>query len=296
MRTHIAAAAAALRNPEHTGADRCLPCTAVNVGLSVAVGGLVALFSPVAGVAALLASLAAVYVRGYLVPGTPRLTKRYLPERVLARFDAHAEPPTVPSAPDEGDADASETTPEEVLTSMGVVEPCDDADDLRLTDAVGGAWRDHLDDVAEPDARRAQLADALDVAPDELLLGEEMERPHLVVEGRTVESWISEAAFVTDLAFDRTVAETDERWTELPLERRFPLLKGLRPFVERCPSCEGPVTMGEEVVESCCRSWDVVALDCDDCGARLLEVSPESAGSAAPDQPVNPETRGSFTR
>ena len=34
----------------------------------------------------LVVALAAIWLRGYLVPGTPELTKRYLPERALALF------------------------------------------------------------------------------------------------------------------------------------------------------------------------------------------------------------------
>jgi hypothetical protein len=48
-------------------------------------------------------------------------------------------------------------------------------------------------------------------------------------------------------------------------------LSGLRLFVETCPVCDGRVSIGEETVESCCRSYDVVAVACDDCDARLLE-------------------------
>lgn len=57
------------------------------------------------------------------------------------------------------------------------------------------------------------------------------------------------------------------------------MLNGLRLFVERCPACDGPVTADREVVESCCRSLDVVAVSCDACGARLFETEAPTASS-----------------
>jgi hypothetical protein len=83
------------RQPEYTGENRCLPCTAVNTllaaGLSgaVAAGGLVVttpVVGAVAGVAVLGVSLLSIYLRGYLVPGTPELTKRYFPPWLLRAF------------------------------------------------------------------------------------------------------------------------------------------------------------------------------------------------------------------
>jgi hypothetical protein len=32
------------------------------------------------------------------------------------------------------------------------------------------------------------------------------------------------------------------------------------------------VTLGEDTVESCCRSIDVIAATCEDCGARVFEA------------------------
>jgi|AntDeeMetagen134_2_1112570.scaffolds.fasta_scaffold00809_4 hypothetical protein len=61
-----------LRQPEYTGENRCTPCTAVNVAIATAGGTLVAKAkSPVLGTAAFGVSLGTIYLRGYLVPGTP---------------------------------------------------------------------------------------------------------------------------------------------------------------------------------------------------------------------------------
>lgn len=85
----------ALERPEHTGENRCGACTVANVCIAVALGSWVVaagvlVRAPLAGVAAgggvFVVSLLAVYLRGYLVPRTPTLTERYLPERVLRLF------------------------------------------------------------------------------------------------------------------------------------------------------------------------------------------------------------------
>lgn len=91
-----------LRRPEYTGENRCLPCTVINLAIAVAAAVLTGvLFAGlgvstagrvVAGGLVLIGSVAAVYLRGYLVPGTPTLTKRYLPRPVLRLFGKAPEP------------------------------------------------------------------------------------------------------------------------------------------------------------------------------------------------------------
>ncbi|ELZ59956.1 MULTISPECIES: hypothetical protein [Halorubrum] len=82
-----------IREPEYTGENRCVPCTVLNVALAAALTVASAAFGPVAAAAVLVASLGSIYYRGYLVPGTPELTKRYLPDRVLRLFGKAPEGP-----------------------------------------------------------------------------------------------------------------------------------------------------------------------------------------------------------
>jgi hypothetical protein len=60
------------------------------------------------------------------------------------------------------------------------------------------------------------------------------------------------------------------------------VLGALRLFVEECPGCEGPVTLEERVVESCCTSYDVIAGRCRACDARLFEVRLPTSFDAEP--------------
>jgi hypothetical protein len=81
-----------VRQPEYTGENRCPPCTVVNVLLAAALGSLVSRRSKPAGAAVTAVSVGLIYLRGYLVPGTPELTKRYLPPSVLRWFGKEPDP------------------------------------------------------------------------------------------------------------------------------------------------------------------------------------------------------------
>lgn len=262
-----------LRRPEYTGENRCVPCTAVNLviaaGLALAAWFLLpAGVGPAVGAAVLVASVAAIYLRGYLVPGTPWFTKTYFPDRLLRAFDkgtATASPPA--TADGEFDVEAA-------LADAGATEECADADDLCLTPEFREAWRAEVEAVREADDRPRELVSALGEGLSLETRGEVMVA---VDDELQVGIWESEAAFVADVAAARVLAERYPAWAGFAIEERGGVLNGLRLFVERCPACDGPVTMGEEAVESCCRFADVVAVTCEDCGARLFEAEVDAA-------------------
>ncbi|MFC5135556.1 MULTISPECIES: hypothetical protein [Haloferacaceae] len=65
-----------LRRPEHTGENRCWPCTAVNVALISVAAAAVSVASVPAAAGVGVAGLVLVWLRGYVVPGTPRFAPR----------------------------------------------------------------------------------------------------------------------------------------------------------------------------------------------------------------------------
>ncbi|WP_436346264.1 hypothetical protein [Natronorubrum sp. FCH18a] len=111
---------AELKQPEYTGENRCEPCTILNLAIAAVVGSLVARKTKLGGLAAVGVSIGLIYLRGYLVPGTPTLTKRYLPPEVLRWFGKDPEP--------------------ELASGFGGVEPPNDAgpSDVAATDASDG--------------------------------------------------------------------------------------------------------------------------------------------------------------
>ncbi len=118
-----------LRQPEHTGRNRCKPCTALNVllaaVLAVATGllfGSDTVSSAILTLTLFLFSIATIAVRGYLVPGTPWLTKTYLPDRIRNRL--HTRPSVI----------EDEATATLALQGVGAIEPTADRHPETSTD------------------------------------------------------------------------------------------------------------------------------------------------------------------
>jgi hypothetical protein len=271
----------ALREPAYTGANRCVPCTVANVAIAAALAAAVGLFAAPLGAALFALSLGAIWLRGYLVPGTPTLTKRYFPEPVLALFDKAERPAPV---------DADDFDPGAYLVAAGVVVDDPAAPDAALDPAFDAAWRARAAAVVESDDERPGVADLsrlVGVPADRLDV--EPVGAHAVIayaDDQYIGQWESRAAFAAEMA---AAAELDDRhpaWRDLPLALRSRLLAALRLFVEECPACGGRVALGDEVVSSCCRSWHVVAARCEGCDARLLEVDVDPAALGDEDAPV----------
>jgi hypothetical protein len=249
-----------LRQPEYTGENRCLPCTVTNVGIAAAASVGVGLVFPPAGVAVFAVALAAIWLRGYLIPGTPELTKRYFPDRLLALFGKTPEP---------GPAIAeTDLDPEETLLELGVIEPYED--DLRAAPEFADRWDAEIESVRTNAA--AGVAALLGL--DETSVSFEARGNAYVVsdDGTEVARWPSRAALLADLAAIPVLRDRAGDWEELSRAEQGQLLAGLRVFLDSCPDCDGPLSFGQETVESCCRTAEVITYDCDDCGARVMEV------------------------
>lgn len=251
------------RRPEYTGANRCTPCTVGNVLLAGVLAGATWTVRPTAGGVVLVVSATVIYLRGYLVPGTPWLTERLLPDPVLRRFEHRPWAIERPADPDD-DFDA-----EGLLRRTGTV--VDGGDDLALAPGFERTWFRRMGTVDDGD-HQARLASILEVDPGRLQVVSLGEPVAARLDGRTVSLWESRAALVADLAAADLLSTRLDRWESLSPPRRMELLSGLRICLQRCPICDGSITLAGEVVESCCRSVDVVAATCDDCGARLFET------------------------
>jgi hypothetical protein len=243
------------RDPAYTGRNRCVACTAVNAVLAVVAAGLVALVSPPLAAAALAVVGLVVTLRGYLVPGTPSLTRRYLPDRVHALFEAGDVPTEDPAA---------------TLVALGVV---DDPADPSLT-----PWfrRHH---AAARSGRRSDaalaryVADALSVDPGAVAFETAPDGDGVVatVDDDWVGAWPSRAALTADAATD-AVLSARPAWNDLDHVVRADLAGRVRGFVDECPACGGAVVDSEGAVDSCCRSVRVFARSCSACDARLVEL------------------------
>ncbi|GGM72308.1 hypothetical protein J2752_002351 [Halarchaeum rubridurum] len=287
-----------LRRPEYTGENRCTPCTVLNTALALCLALLAGAVAPAAGVLVLAASLAAITLRGYLVPGTPTLTKRALPDRVLRRFETGhavgADGTTRVAGDDtsDGDADAGadgaldpEFDPEATLRDAGVLVERETGSDLTLAPDFRAAWRERIAALRDERTVRVAFADVVGIDASRVTVRDAGGSfvANVTGGGRGGVTWPSEAAYRADVAAGRVLDERDpETWDALGPDERVVALSALRLFAEHCPACDGPVSFGEDVVESCCRAVDVVAVTCDDCGTRVFELEqPDEPASAA---------------
>ncbi len=271
------------RQPEYTGENRCIPCTIVNVVIAAVLAGIAGFgggrivgleFGGVAGGLVFGLALIAIYLRGYLVPGTPTLTKRYFPDWLLAKFDKG---PELASSHERERGDESDddqpVDPERVLVDGGVLVPCADEDDLCLADGLRERWREYVEEVRSGD-RVSQVAEFVELDPETVELDDREGADRIVVkaDGQAAAHWESESALIADLAGARLLEAQLIDWSDRPLAARGQIVGGLRAFLETCPSCDGPIEIDNETVESCCRSYEVYAVTCNDCEARLLEI------------------------
>lgn len=285
LREPARAAVGRLRQPEYVGANRCLPCTVVNVVIAaVGAGAAAAVGAPLLGAVGFGASLAAIWLRGYLVPGTPELTKRYLPERVLALFgkaSGNAEPRGL---------GVGEVDPEAYLLDAGVLVETPAGDDFAFAPDFAASWRAAAEDGAGATPDEGRRTDRDDLAALAALTG--LDRDELSLDWRggagfayageeRIGHWESRPAFRADAAADRVLTGLDGDWADRPLAQRSAVLGALRLFVEDCPTCAGDVALEEGVVESCCSSYDVVAGRCAGCDARLFELRLPASLAAA---------------
>jgi hypothetical protein len=261
-----------VRQPAYTGANRCLPCTVTNLVIAAVLTAALAWLSVSLAVAFAVLAAASIWLRGYLVPKTPELTKRYFPDWLLTTFDKQPKPEPI---------EPGEFDPETVLLDAGVVEPCADVDDLCLTDDFEADWLARIDGLADDATLRTELADQLDLDDADVTFERFGDAFIASEDGPRIGQWESRAALLADLAAAKELPDRVAEWARLDPQRRSQLLGGLRVFVQECPVCSGPVTADTEVVESCCRSTTVVGVACEDCGDRLLEVPyDEPAGGA----------------
>jgi hypothetical protein len=245
-----------------------------NVGIaavgSVALAAVVwTVATPTAGITAgggvLVASLAAIYLRGYLIPGTPELTRRYFPERLLGLFGKE---PVIQDAAD-GNIDQ-----ERVLLEVGALELCEDGEDLCLVDDFRRAWYAEMARV-ESEADYDGLLLIVSVDSGTVTVEDYGDRVQPQIDGRFAGTWKSRAALQADVAGADVLSDRLEGWADLDTHDRHALLAGLRLFMDECPSCGGTPALGAETVETCCSARDVTALDCQACGARLFETAVE---------------------
>lgn len=260
----------ALRPLAHTGDDRCRPCTVVNVAIVAIAALLLGRRRRGAGLAVAAVGLLVVWLRGYVVPFTPR----FAPALVAAspvpdEWFGHERAPA--PGPTEGlgdDVDGEELLKR--LVEAGVLTA--DGEAVDLAPDFAAAWEAEMERLAALSTEA--LADAtFDVARAADASVVDGTRREWIVLGDgsgdvDAQTWLSRPVAVAETAAATTLAG----WLSDPTIRRA-AAGPLRVFLSECPDC------GTALVESstmaCCggtttpREEPDDVLACPDCDARL---------------------------
>jgi len=251
----------AVRRPEYTGPNRCWPCTTLNavvIGVAAVVVGLV---SVPAALAVGAVGGAALWLRGYVVPYTPRFAPR-MADRLPLEFSgpsggaAGGTPGggAVPDGERGGLADTGPSDPEAVLETLlraGVLVE-DDAG-IALSESFASAWASERATLLELSG--SELADAVaDAAPDEFDATAHEPDGEVWVQLGTAESALDESdvllsrpVAVAEVGAVRALAATDAGMAQ---ETRAAAANALRAFLDTCPVCE--VALIESSTADCC--------------------------------------------
>lgn len=259
----------AIRRPEHTGENRCWPCTGVNAVLVALAAAVVSVASPFAALVLAVGGGGAIALRGYVVPYTPRFAPR-LVER-LPRNPFHAER----VGPDEPGSLANEDVdPEALLGALveaGVI--ADDGERLYLDERFRERWRAEMralrglsaEELAAAACAASEVASAAETV-------EGRERTYVVLSDGTgdpmAKSWLTRPIAVAETAAVRALSDA-----AIAPEEAARSAGPLRMFLEECPVCDAPV---RETIESMCCGGGRTAnrpprdvLACEECGERL---------------------------
>ncbi|QRV17079.1 hypothetical protein JMJ58_09510 [Haloterrigena salifodinae] len=245
-----------LKQPEYTGENRCEPCTILNLAIAAVAGSLIARKSRLGGALAVGVSIALIYLRGYLVPGTPTLTKRYLPPEVLRWFGKEPEPAiasglgavdgTAGTATERSDSRSSDSDARSGEDNTDVAETAANAsttDDDQSAESSAAADEstaeaDAVDSADEPVANlETYFLDHEVLEPcaeeDDLCLTDAFESAWLEAIETVEESGLEVAAAVDAFGFD---ADADSDEFELDVREDVRVLRSERGIAGRWPS------------------------------------------------------------
>jgi len=256
-----------LRRPEYTGSRRCWPCTILNLGLVGLASLVLARRNRQLSARAAAVGVAAVALRGYVVPYTPTLAPKLLalsplPTDSFGPHGATAERPSLAGTDLDGE------TVYRRLVAAGAVEVSGET--VRPADDVEAAWHDEMDRLAAlPLETLAVEAD--DLAPASATAYEDGDGEWLLVDGGEL---VARPVAVAELAAARALGGVVEE-TELRLAGAgaFPM------FLERCPVCESE--LAESSTVSCCgghtgpRETPSDVLHCPTCRQRVYTFPAE---------------------
>lgn len=250
------------RQPAYTGANRCLPCTVVNLGITVLLAAIAGLLVSWAGRSILLSALMAgmvfligiglIYARGYLVPGTPAFSTAYLPQWIKDNLshDVRLDESTAPDV--------------QALYKLNMLDMTDGQ--LQITEEIEGAIEAYATD--EETVANDRLATMLEIEPDDFWLRSIGGTFRVYVNGKRIGAWPTRRSYYRDMAAAHVLADHIPEWGSFDPVQRANYLAGLR-VIDPCPSCEAPA---ELIYDQCCGNTEIVEVQCSSCASTTLEL------------------------
>ena len=242
-----------LRRREYTGENRCWPCTITNSVLLAALVGILSFLGrrTIARAVAVVGT-AAIALRGYVVPYTPRFAPALVAALPIAPID-HGQPAAASgslsdsSTTADGTASAAEPTGEDVLKTLleaGVLVP--EGDDIQLAKDVRKDWRREMRTLRETELTTlARVADEQTESSVDARAGRNWGQPVLVLErDGGVPVTLRRGVAVAELA---AVCALESHVESAPIRRAAG--RPMRSLLEHCPLCDGPLTVTQS---SCC--------------------------------------------
>lgn len=252
-----------LRNPRYTGANRCWPCTVVNVLIVAGIAGIavIAGFRLVAGIVVVV-GLAAIVLRGYVIPGTPQFTQ-YLPDPVLALFGKRQPEMTVPDdivAALEATEVLAETTGDiELVESFRTTYEERASELVDDSDALAATIKQQFDDVTE-------IVTVRGMAGNERWLAQNDNETTLI-------QWEDRQIVAMDAAGAELLADRID-WHQRDLHEQQAALATLRRGARTCPDCRSDLEMDDGPDTVCCGGRSLTgALRCPSCEYPVVDTN-----------------------
>lgn len=242
------------RDPRYTGENRCAPCTLVNLVLISGISIVSGILSPVVGTTIAATSLLVLYLRGYVVPKTPVLTKRYLPDPLLRVLGKSHEW----EVNDEFDV-------EEPLLKLGIARQKGDEVELgskfeqkliRMYHENGPNILTSAENILERSGVEIQERDQVQILDGEEIVGQ----------------WPSRLALHLDLATIKCLNEYVVDWDSYPSDIQNSIVASIRTLLTECPECDSPLIFQDTEVETCCTTVDVTVYKCTTCNSELIKM------------------------
>lgn len=268
-----------LRRSAYTGANRCWPCTAVNVVILAVLVAALAAFRPLGAAFVGLAGSVVIWQRGYLVPYTPKVAPRLVSTlpgvsgTKHARRTAHLqdlqdlqELHDLDGADGRDDAAGDPAVVLEALVAAGVVVPVDET--LGVAETFAADWEAEMDELAAaPAGALADRVTGVLAGVSSARVEDAGSETFLVVSGGSGSTaWVHRPLAIAEVAAAATLARTS-----LPAAHRGQAAHALCAFLETCPVCAEDLVEGP--ASDCCGNTaplldrdESVVLACERCG------------------------------